>query len=149
MADYDLTQAEVDALLALQKFCLDQRPWPYPPLGIGQTIELFSQDRREVFLLDLERGRVNLAKGKYQTRGRQIIILARLCFGGPPHRNPDGEEIPRPHLHVYREGYGDKWAIPVPPQRFSNQTDLRQLLTDFMGYCNIVQPPNFRMELLQ
>jgi hypothetical protein len=37
----------------------------------------------------------------------------RLDLDGPPHRNPDDEEIPWPHLHVYREGYGDKWASPA------------------------------------
>jgi hypothetical protein len=148
MADYTLSQSEADALLALAKYCLDQTQWPYPPLGVGQTIERFSQDKRESFLLDLERSRLNLQKGKYQTRGRQITPLARLCFGGPPHRNPDDVEIPRPHIHVYKEGAADKWAFPLPIDGFPNQNDLWLLLQDFMRYCNIVQPPIFQRGML-
>ncbi|MGH8467941.1 MAG: DUF6978 family protein [Gammaproteobacteria bacterium] len=100
-----------------------------------------SADRRELFVLDLRRGRIDLAKGTYQNRGRQVVVLVRLDFGGSPHRNPDGEEIGSPHLHLYREGYGDKWAVPVPSDRFSNVGNPWQTLDDFMRYCNVVEPP--------
>ncbi|HEY7442131.1 MAG TPA: hypothetical protein VH701_06920 [Vicinamibacterales bacterium] len=33
---------------------------------------------------------------------------------GAPHRNPDDEEIPCPHLHLYREGYGDSLGDAAP-----------------------------------
>lgn len=75
------------------------------------------------------------------------MILARLDFGGAPHRNPDGEEIPCPHLHVYREGYGDRWAIRLPPGRFSGADDRQQLLHGFMQYVNIVTTPELRSDL--
>jgi len=148
MPDYDLAQKEADALLAMGKICAETQEYLYPPIGQALIIPLVSQDKRENFLLDLERGSINLEKGKYQTRARQIVVLARLCFGGPPHRNPDGEEVPRPHLHIYREGFGDKWAIAAPSAIFSNPVDLWQTLHDFMRYCNIVQPPIFRRGLI-
>jgi hypothetical protein len=66
-------------------------------------------------MLDLARGQIKLTKATYQNRARQAIVLMRLDLDGPPHRNPDDQEIPCPHLHFYREGYGDKWAIPPPP----------------------------------
>lgn len=53
----------------------------------------------------------------------------------------DKEAKRKQHLHVYREGYGDKWAIPVPPERFPDILDLWQLLQDFMRFCNITEPP--------
>ena len=65
--------------------------------------------RGESFSLDISRKKVVL-KMKYQLRARQTIVLARLDFGAK-HRNPDGEEIGVPHLHVYKEGYGDKFAL--------------------------------------
>jgi hypothetical protein len=74
-------------------------------------------------------------------------VLVRLDFGGAPHRNPDGEEIGSPHLHLYREGYGDKWAVPVPEDRFENLSDPWQTLEDFMRYCNVVQSPMIRRGL--
>lgn len=76
---------------------------------------LQSLDKREHFLLDLSRGRIDLQKVKMQNRGRQVVVLVRLYLEGALHRNPDDTEVPAPHLHVYREGYGDKWAVPGPP----------------------------------
>ena len=147
MAEMNLTQAEADALVALEKHRLDDTEWGFPDFGGGISVPLVSADRPEQFLLDIWRARIDLAKGTYQNRGRQVVILVRLDFGGAPHRNPDGHEIPSPHLHVYREGFGDKWAIAIPVDRFSNIEDPWQTLEDFMQFCNIVNPPLIRRGL--
>ena len=68
--------------------------------------------------------RINALKGTYQTRARQVMVLVRLCFGGGAHRNPDGVRITSPHLHTYREGFGDKWAMPLPEVQFPHSADL-------------------------
>lgn len=98
-------------LLAMEKHRVDDTVFEYPDLGGALRIPLQSPDRRETFSLDITRSQVNLVKGTYQNRGRGVVILARLDFGGAPHRNPDDVEVPCPHLHIYREGYGDRWAI--------------------------------------
>jgi len=147
MADITLTQVEADALIAMPKSRLNDDEWDYPGTGGAITVPLISDDKREGFLLDISRGRIDLLKGKYQNRGRQVVILVRLDFGGPPHRNPDDTEISGPHLHRYREGYGDKWAIAVPPGKFPDLGDLWQTLVDFMEYCNVTQPPRIRKGL--
>jgi hypothetical protein len=79
----------------------------------------------------------------YQTRARKAIPLVRLDFGFKPHRNPDDELIPSPHLHRYREGYDLQWAMPLPMELFSTTDDLWSLLFEFMKYCNVTEPPNF------
>ncbi len=147
MADVNLKQAEADALFALEKRRVDTTQWDYPGLGGTITIPLVSTDRREEFFLDLHRGRIDVSKGTYQNRGRQVVILARLDFGGAPHRNPDGEEIGSPHLHLYREGFNDKWVFPVPLNRFPNLHDPWLTLEDFMRFCNVVEPPVIRRGL--
>ena len=141
MAETNLAQAEADALISMEKHRVNEELSDFPADGEAVVLPLQSADRREQFLLDLSRGRIGLRKVKMQNRGRQVIVLVRLDLGGAPHRNPDGEEIPVPHLHVYREGYGDKWAVPVPADCFGNLDDVWQTLSDFMGYCNITQPP--------
>jgi hypothetical protein len=141
MADINLTQAEADELITMEKLRVDDTRWDYPGLGGLISVPLVSRDKRENFLLDVGRGRIDLLKGTYQNRSRQVIVLVRLDFTGQPHRNPDEEEIPSPHLHVYREGYGDKWAVPVPSERFPDISDLWRLLQDFMRFCNITEPP--------
>ena len=97
-------------------------------------------------MLDLSRGRIELSRNKFQNRARKTEILVRLDIGGAPHRNPDGEEVPCPHLHLYKEGCGDKWAYAVP-ESFINLKDISQTLEDFMKYCNIVEPPNINRGL--
>jgi len=147
MATTSLTQAEADALLSAEKRQADADTRDYPGLGGKLTVPLVSADGQEYFFLDLRRGRLDLRKGNYQTRGRRVVILARLDFGGAPHRNPDGQEVGSTHLHIYREGFGDKWAIPVPTAQFPSIQDPWLTLEDFMCYCNIVEPPLIRRGL--
>jgi hypothetical protein len=141
MAELNITQVEADILIRMEKHRQDDKIWKYPGIAEEITIPLISENQKEHFLLDIRRWRIDLKKGKYQTRGRKIIILVRLDFGGAPHRNPDGCEIASPHIHLYRENYGDKWAFPIPIDAFPNINDLGQTLNDFMVYCAITQPP--------
>lgn len=147
MANVVLTQAEADGLLAMEKHRMDDKVWLPPGRGGNVTVPLTSVDGRESFFLDLRRGRINLGKNTYQNRARQVFVLARLDVGGAPHRNPDDEVIGCPHLHLYREGYNDRWAFPVPPNHFSNVDDATQTLQDFMGYCNVTLPPRMQLAL--
>jgi hypothetical protein len=116
MADINLTQNEADKLMAMEKRAVDEKEWFFPAPGDRVAIPLTSLDKRESFMLDVTRARIKLTKATFQNRARSAIILIRLDIDGPSHRNPDGEEIPCPHLHIYREGYGDKWAIPAGRQ---------------------------------
>ena len=141
MADSSLTQGEADALIAMDKDRVDAQRWDYPDYGETITIPLVSTDRRERFLLDLRRYRIDFKKGTYQNRCRQAVVLGRLDFGHKPHRNPDERQIGSPYLHLYREGFGDQWAYPVPSDRFADMNDAWQTLQDFMQFCNIVAPP--------
>jgi hypothetical protein len=141
MAEINLTQAEADALIAMEKHRVTEERSDFPMGGQSVALPLQSSDRREHFLLDLSRGRIDLLKVKMQNRGRQVVALVRLDLGGAPHRNPDDQEIASPHLHVYREGYGDKWAVPIPQEHFRNVTDIWITLEDFLRFCNVTQPP--------
>jgi len=139
----DLTQSEADALLKREKYRVDSTQIPLPDLGRKLSVELLSSDKRERFNLDINRSFVSLSKLNLQTRARVTVVLARLDIDGAPHRNPDDVELPCPHLHLFREGYGDKWAIPAPPEHFTNLTDRWQTLHEFMKFCSVVEPPVF------
>lgn len=149
MAGINLSQSIADALFAMTKIRVDDREWRYPYTGGKIIIPLTSLDGREEFSLDLYRGRIDLTKNTFQNRGRRSVILRRLDVGGPPHRNPDGVEVPAPHLHIYREGFGDKWAVPAPLERFPNLDDGWLTAQDFMHFISIIDPPNIRRELLK
>jgi hypothetical protein len=115
MAELLLTQAEGDALLALEKIAVaSDLPINLPDLGGSIDLNFIAQNGREEFILNYTRYTINLSKRNHHFRGRKIIGLARLDLDGPPHRNPDGQEVPMRHLHLYREGYGLKWAFEIP-----------------------------------
>ncbi|MCD6580160.1 MAG: hypothetical protein J7K90_00015 [Desulfuromusa sp.] len=147
MANIDLTQAEIDALLAMNKIKINDDVHEYPDQGGSLRIPLTSENKREEFMLDVTRGRIELSKGTLQNRTRQVIVLVRLDYGGSPHKNPDGEEMPCPHLHIYREGYGDKWAAPVPRDKFPHIGNDWETLQDFITYCNIIDTPEIKKGL--
>lgn len=141
MSDGTLAQTDAEALFRMDKVRANDDEVTFPDLGGRVEVPLFSADRRESFSLDINRKCISLLTG-YQTRARQTVVLARLDFAAP-HRNPDGEEVGVPHLHLYREGYGDKWATEVPVGMLSNPNDAWVVLHDFMIYCRIVDAPRF------
>jgi hypothetical protein len=136
----------------MAKVFVEHDPIEFP---LGEPIDydrvLRSIDRREEFLLTIERGRRNRARLKYQTRARHVIILARLELNGPRHRNPSGspyrpgEWISGSHLHVYREGFEDRIAYELadaPNWNQLNPDDGIVMLEAFMRFCGIdVWPP--------
>jgi len=148
MVELNVTQAEAEALIAMPKIRANEEVWNFPGPGGSVSVPLLSENRRENFLLDVSRGQINLLKGTYQNRARQVVILVRLDVSGSPHHNPDGVTIPCPHIHLYREGYGDKWASPLPAGAFLKIDDRWETLQDFMDYCNITHPPHFHQGIL-
>jgi len=152
MKEMIIAQQEADTLIALEKhydrlLAANDNPLQLPDVGGKVSVPFTCAAKRERFLIDIVRGRIDLVKETKQLRSRQVVILLRLDVGGAPHRNPDGEEISSPHLHIYREGYGDKWAIPVPRDRFGDLSNSWQTLLDFMSYCNVVDAPIFERGL--
>lgn len=131
-----LPQGEADALFGMSKRFRSMAALDVAP-GVDYRRELDSFDSTEAFLLDVRTNQIRLTKFRYQSRGRRVVILARLCVGGPPHTNPDGVQVGRTHVHRYREGYEDRFADPIDPALFSNLADRSVTLAEFCRYCNI------------
>lgn len=151
MADRQLTQQEAARLLAVEKHRADDTTYEYPRSGGRVAIPLVSADGRDEFLLDINRGSISLIKVSYQTRWRQIHGLVRLCLNGAPHRNPPdlgGERVDCPHLHVYREGYGLRYAAPVTDEDFPNVADLWAAFEDFLAFCVVSRKPYVQSSMI-
>lgn len=141
----DFPQHEADRLLAIPKHA-EQERLVFPGGAGGKlTIHLHSDDRHEEFLMDVTRASIRLTKATLQHRARVAVILVRIDLDGPPHRNPDGAEIPCPHIHLYREGYGDKWASLLPPW-VTDPSDPWRTFHELMLFCNVVTAPNLERE---
>jgi hypothetical protein len=150
-----LTQTESDYLKNLQKRKKTNERLSFPPAGKFLIIPIISLDELENFLIDIHRGRRNFAKCTYQERCRESIVLVRVDINGSQHPNPEATTVPLqilepyngkiidcPHMHLYIEGFSDRWAIPIPVDKFSNTDDLIKSLTDFLNYCNVVDKPS-------
>ncbi|MEG2353727.1 MAG: hypothetical protein RSB70_03685 [Clostridium sp.] len=104
---------------------------------------LKSQSSNDSFILNIDRGTINIRKIKYQTRHNSTnTILLRIDTHGPRHQNPDGEYIDCPHIHIFKEHCDDKWAYPLDSNIFKNPNDFLELLKDFLIYFNVKDIPD-------
>jgi hypothetical protein len=143
-----LSQANADLLLKLVKVLDDRGTIEFPRPGEIKQLQLKSEDGRESFIVDVNRkGRIKISKCTYQERYQVVEILLRLDIDGPPHDNPDGTTVPCPHLHIYKEGFADKWAFPVNPTAFMDTCHLVTTLKDFLEYCKVKDIPPIQGEL--
>jgi len=137
-----LTDLEARRLLNAIKTIVSTKPIVFPSLKSCLTLEATSTQTNDKFQIDVHRKTLNVKKCTYQTRYKKSINLLRIDIEGPPHPNPDGSEIPCPHIHIYKEGYDDKWAYPLSDIINTDSTDLVQVLIDFLEYNNINNRPN-------
>ena len=135
-----LTQTEADQFMQMVKHFVRPPATITIPPGADDTYELAGPNNREKFLLDVWRGTLRLSKLKLQNRVRTAIILVRLDVDGAPHTNPDGERLAGTHMHLFKEGFDDKWAYPVDSS-ISMLSDPGKTFHDFCAYCRIESPP--------
>ncbi|AKS37381.1 hypothetical protein NP92_02665 [Anoxybacillus gonensis] len=134
-----LSQQEANRLLDMIKQIIStENLITFPEPGQYLTLDVQSNDETEKFIIDINRkGSIKITKCTYQTRYKKNIPLIRIDIDGQPHTNPDGTEIPCPHIHIYREGFGDKWAFPLEEHIATNPQDLLMVLMDFLRYNRI------------
>ncbi len=136
-----LTQAEADRFIGMAKHFVRPPASIVIPPGVDDTYELAALEDRERFLLDLWRGTLRLTKLKFQNRVQVVDVLVRLDVDGAPHTNPDGQKLSGTHLHLFREGYDDRWARPVDRKAFTLLSDPGTTFQDFCVFCKIESPP--------
>jgi len=136
-----LTQAEAEQLIQMVKHFVNAPAVISIPPGADDTYELAGQNDREKFLLDVWRGTLRLTKLRFQDRVRTVVVLVRLDVDGAPHSNPDGQRLAGTHLHIFREGFDDRWAYPVDPTVFTLLSDPGTTFQEFCAFCKIESPP--------
>ena len=140
-----LTDKAAKRLMAMLKHFVDRSIIKFPTSGDYLDREVASDEGRESFTIDINRkGRVKITKCTFQERYAVTDILFRLDIDGPPHENPDGAEIPCPHLHVYREGYAAKWAFSLDAKQFTDTTNLVRTFREFLALCQVHDIPDIQ-----
>jgi hypothetical protein len=116
-----------------------------PGPGVNVTADAHSLDGRQAFVFNVYRSRLTLSKCFYNKRVRGGDNLVRVCLGATQkHRNPDSAVISGSHIHLYREGYDDRWAFPLPPAMAACLNNPTDMLMSFMAYCNVTNCPQMQ-----
>lgn len=157
----ELSQNDADQLFLLEKVLKEENPlYDFPVGGDKVSVPLVSADKKEDFIFDVTSSSISISKYTFQNRARKIEILRRLDLEGAPHCNPPvekapldflekyiGEEIPCPHIHIYVEGFGTRWAIPVEDVLSLPNAGNDDIAESFLRYCNVTEIPQFRKRL--
>lgn len=142
-----LTKAEFDELHKLDKYLdVDENGIIWPDKGKKISINCYSLDNKEQFEITINSSKIKVSKVTYQQLYRDKTILFRLDTSGPRHWNPDGTFVEGPHIHIYKEGYGDKWAYPLEQYISTNPSDMIVLFCDFLSYINIIDIPSIKYQ---
>ena len=138
-----IDQATADSLINMDKEFVNAKLIAMPMTNEILSLNVKSKITKDTFLLDINRkGTFKLTRFTYQERYRTNIILLRLDIDTKPHVNPNGEVISPTHIHIYREGYLDKWAYPLEGiYKIDNQNSLLQSFINFCKLCNIDNIP--------
>lgn len=136
-----LSQSEADRLISIEKECLGDKKYTYPSPSESLEISLQSTDKREQFKLTIRPGKISISKVTNQLREKNTnTVLVRVDIGNVKHTNPDDTVIEGNHIHLYKEGYEDTFAYPLPSQ-FTNPQNPYVTLDEFMKYCQVTKVP--------
>ena len=142
-----ITQTEFDFLMSQDKAFDDIiSPVQLGPAPIQWTRQLNSISTKEVFLLDFYRGSFEISKYTVNKRYRQTVILLRYDNGGR-HTNPDGVLFEGPHVHLYRDGYNDKFAFPVSEIGVTSSDSMETVFKKILHFCNVKKFPTIEISM--
>lgn len=106
-----LTQAQADRLIGIAKEAARSDPLNWQAEKMENELLVAKTDEGLQFILSMKRNPFEI-RLHCRTKDRHIGLV-RLD-NNLYHPNPDGSEIfNQPHLHVFREGFGLRWAEPV------------------------------------
>lgn len=135
-----LTQEEADELLEMLKKCV-QQSFSLPKKGEKDDLEIQGiNDRSKFFIISVNRANKTANKVSFTARYKKgDVRLLRLDVAPTaPHRNLEefgGEKIVGTHLHIYKEGFEDKYAIPFD----IDDPDLYKYFLIFLDEFNVVE----------
>lgn len=142
-----ITQTEYDFLMKQDKvFDDDLTSIQLGPAPIHWTRQINSSATNDIFLLDFYRGSFELSKYTINKRYRQTIIMLRYDNAGR-HTNPDGVLFEGQHVHLYKEGYNDKFAFPVSVIDVTDNDSMEVVFNKIMQFCNVKKFPSIEVPM--
>ena len=138
-----LKQEEFEKLLKLPKTFSTVEKLEISNAPSNWTRKVISTESKDEFLIDFYRGSYDLTRFTINKRYKTNIILLRFDSGGM-HKNPDGKIIKGAHIHIYKEGFDDKFAYPITDFGITeNNFTIKEIFIILLKFCNFVEIPNF------
>lgn len=131
-----MTDDAFDSLMLLQKSFLHPKSVKLPHDKQKKVFHVSSVGTKDTFLLDCHRQGTYEMKLMNQMRYGKDFPMVRLEINAPPHMNPDSYVTSRNHIHIYKEGYGMKWAYELS-DKFPASMNMLNLFVIFCEYCGI------------
>lgn len=146
-----LTQVEYSYYMGLEKQFKEPDELVLGPAPIHWKRDLLATTTKDSFILHFRRGSIELKKFTYNKTIRTCVVLLRYDAMGR-HTNPpeaDGKTFDGPHVHLYREGFDDKWAFPVTEIGLSDNPPptMEDVFNKIASFCNIVGCPHIQSSL--
>ena len=124
-----LSQEDADTLQIIEKALTNPKQVHLPPPN-GTKIHAIhywrDNRRKDDMKLSTYHAQKNKKKVSYRILYNSCILLIRV----------DTQDA-TPHINLYREHYGDRFAYPLPKE-FKDADDIVQLFMDFLSYSNII-----------
>ena len=142
-----LTTDEAKRLIELTKISLID-VLSSPPNGESVEFDVSSENTKDLFSINIYRGRINNKKYNYGARIKRngIILLELHVYAGNIHINPNGEKITGSHWHYYTQEEGLRNAFPA---KNVEAADFVENTVLFLKEFHVVKTPeiNYQMEL--
>ena len=136
-----ITQSDFNTIIKEEKVFSDLiSPLTLSPAPLLWTREIRAINSKNLYLLDFYRGSFELTRFTYNKRYRQSLILLRYDSGGR-HTNPDGVSFNGPHVHIFREGFNDKFAYPISDLNIDATNSIDEVLDKLLQFCNVTKRP--------
>lgn len=141
-----LTDSEARFLLEIEKI-VTENSIDIPIDGDKCGLNLERHDNNDnVLIIHIVSSSKNKEKYTFNVVYNKCITILRIDIGGSlVHINPDGTEIPVPHMHIYRDGFDDTFAIPLPDS-FSDVDNIAKVLYDLFAYSNVINRDNVEIK---
>ena len=143
-----ITQEEADELLQMLKSCVSTF-LNLPSIGNREQFELTAiNNKSKRFMVSVNRANKFVEKISFTAlyKEKNIRLLRLDINPTQKHTNPiqlGGEELIGTHLHIYKEGFHDKYAIPFDV----TNPQLEKIFFSFLEQFNVIKIPPIRVQI--
>ena len=142
-----ITNDEAKELLEMLKH-LFENELNFPTPGKKLEFEVVGENRHDVFVISIFRGKIQSAKVNMDARIKVNGVMLLELHLNPTnvHQNPNGEKIVGSHWHIYTEEYGRSMAYEAAD---ITSNDFVENTLSFLRRFNVVEMPtiNYQLEL--